>query len=314
MAVAALAVLQQAAGAIGGVVDQIKRLPDVVSGFVAAFDPTQIQRLDYAYKSLYSTVGFALTPIIGAATRTVEQFADAISGGMEAIRGPIEKVAGTFLGALQPAIAAASDVFDGLASAAEMLEPLMTPLEAVIEATLGLGRALTAIGVETLLAVVKQLIPSAEALQQMTDWVTQTFLRLAEATLQVTDSLLSMVGRTDVLASILERLAKEPAPGGRRQGAPENFQIGGTEDVYRRRLLLAAQARAKDPAEESRDYLKDLRELAKQMLEELKKRPTPTPQEQAQNAADVTRLGIDPLAVLWDRLFGRQRQADRNAP
>lgn len=304
-----LVLLQQAAGAIKGVVDEIRRLPDVVGEWVKAFNPASIARLDYAYQSLASTLGFSFEPIIIGATRYVEQFADAISGGMNRLRGPIEKVAGLLLGAMAPAFQAVGDVFDGLASAAEMLLPVFSAFAPVMEAAVVVLRTWVALGVESGLALLKGIIGEGETLRDVTGWLTTAFLKLAESSLLVSHFWLSMVGQEKILMNVLDRLSAPREAGGRRAPAPTGFSMGGLEDLYKRRLTEAAKGGGPDVAAQSRDYLAELAAIARELKDKILANPGAAGQ-QAGNAALFGAGGVAlGLPELLNRIIGQLGEA-----
>jgi hypothetical protein len=314
---AALALIQQAGGAIGGMVDAIKKLPDAVRPFVDAFSNAG-DRLDAAYKSLYSTIGYALEPIIIAASATVERFADAISSGMNMLRGPIEKAAGLFMGSVKPILEGFGAGAERLGQLFEKLSPLLTPLAAAFE---GLGALLhvvsTVVG-EVVLGIVDKLMPSGKGLADLTDKVGEAFVFLASTTLRLADFFLTMIGMEDRMKPILEALAKEREGGGRRQAKPEGYGISGVEDVYRKRLLAAAGAGGRSVQDESRDYLKELRDLAKAQLEEMKNRPDERAAKREEAAKLVLYegegLGAKIARKVAEALGRFGRQEERNTP
>lgn len=314
MALPATAVLAQSLQLFGEINNELKRIPDSVRGFVDAFNPQAGLRLDFAFQSLNATIGGAFVPIIEGAARIVERFADAISNGMGRLQAPIEKAVGLFMGVLQPALVAVSDVFDGLADAADLLSPLMEPAAAALEAMTALSRVLTTIGVQALLEAIKLLIPNAESLTEITTAVTQAFVQLTETTLRLAQFMLGVVGLNGAMEKILTRLAKEPEMGDRRKPAPTNFGIGGLEDIYRRRLVEAAKAGGKTPEEQSRDYLADIRKIAAEMLKELQANPNAA-KEKAEGAARDAAWGAGEAALgipVFEWMWRQIRQGDRN--
>jgi hypothetical protein len=313
---AAAAVLGQAVGAIQNVVNEIRRLPDAVRGFVDAFNPQAGERLDYAFRSLHATIGFGLEPVITTTTRIVEKFADAISNGMDRLRAPIEKVSGLLLGALAPGFASVATIFDGLATAAEALTPLMEPAAAVLEAVMALGHVLTTIGVESLLEGIRMLIPETRTLADVTHAVTGALVSLTGTVLHFADFLLSFVGKQHVLLNVLDSLARPRAEGNRRAPAPSNFGMSSLEDIYKQRLVAAAKgAGGKTPEEQSRDYLADIRKIAEQIRDQLKNDPVGGANAARAAARDVAwwmapvsaPLAIALRILAWDRADERNR-------
>lgn len=302
-------------GAIGGAVDQFKKVTDSVRPFVDAFSNAG-QQLDYAFKSLYATVGFSLEPVIGAATMIVEKFADAISEGMNTLREPIEQAAGLFVGSLNPFIEATASAFSAMGRAAERLAPLMEPIGAALEAVGGLAHILTTVFGETLVGLIEEFMPTAQGLNEITEWLTAAFTQLAETTLRLADFMLSVIGMDKLMQPILEALAKERKAGGRREAKPENFGVTGIEDLYRRRLVASAGAAGKRPEEQSRDYLAEIRKLAEKMLEEMKKRPEEREAKRKEASKIVIAEGEGLPVIIAKKIlevFGG-RNKDRNEP
>lgn len=271
--IAAAAVIGQAVGAIQNVVNEIKRLPDAVRGFVDAFNPAAGERLDYAFRSLQATIGRGLEPVISVATRIVEKFADAISGGMDRLRGPIEKVAGLFLGSLAPLFESVGLIFDGLADAGEALMPVFQALAPVFEAFLAFGHVLTAIGVESTLALIKGIIGEGNNLRSMTEQLTEKFLSLSESAVLASYWLLSLVGQQKIVVEALKRLAQPGTQGGRIAPAAVNVGMRGLEEIYKERLVAAARGSGKNAQEESADHLAAIRRMAEELLGRIKADP-----------------------------------------
>lgn len=312
---AATGILQKAASAISGVVDQIKRLPDVVRPWVDAFNPAAGQRLDYAFRSLSATIGYAFEPVILSATKVVDGFAGAIMGGMERLRGPVERAASLFANAIQPALQAVSIVFDGLATAAQILTPIM---DVVAEALAGLGgvAAVLAQGLSMMVeGVLTGLMNSLGGMQSAVDFVRDQFTGLAITTMHVVTALMDMFGQAKMAKDFLKAVASmKPPPSSGRQGAPEGFGIGGLEDLYRRRLVSAAQGAGKDNQQLMVDYLKDIRESARQLVDVLEKDPEAFSRMQKQvlreKMGETSGTGID-----WGvRIANWFRQDQRNQP
>lgn len=314
---AALGILSQAAGAVKGMVDQILKLPDAVRPFVDAFSNAG-DRLDQAYKSLYATIGYALEPVIIAASATVERFADAISGGMNMLRGPIEKAAGLFMGSVKPFLEGLGAGAERLGRLFETLAPLLKPVAAAFEAFGGLLHIVSTVFGELALALVEQLMPSADSLQTATDKVGVAFVFLADQTLRLADFFLTLIGMEKLMIPILEALLKGREPGGRRMGKPEGYGISGVEDVYRKRLLAAAGAGGRSVQEEQRDYLKEIRDLLEDRLDEIKNRPDEREEKRKEAAKLVIYegegLGARVARKVAEALNRIGRQDDRNEP
>lgn len=303
---AALAALYAASAAIKGVVEEIRRLPDAVRGFVQAFNPVAVERLDQAYGNLAATLGRAFEPVINTAASTVQQFADAISGAMHDLRDPIADLAGLFSGVVKSLTEGAAIGLESLARALDKLKPLNELLGTALQGVAGIGTILSAVFGETLVGLIEQLVPSAKSLTDVTNVVTAAFAKLAETTLRLSDFILTTVGLSRLMKPILESLIKERDVGSDRK-APGGFTLGGIEDVYRRRILESARGVAPDTGKQTVDLLADLKRIAAAMLEELKNRPeqrAAARQQAAENA--VGAFSNVPALRLFQRWFELQ--------
>ena len=159
-----------------------------------------------------------LNPSSWVPLRIIDHFAGALMSGMDRLRGPINAVASTLAGALQPAIAAVGTVMDGLASAAEALLPLLKPLGTALEGVMSILNVLTAIVVEVLLEAIKALIPDAKSLESITEGLVEVFVGLAEAVLRTTGFLLALASQEKLMRNVLESLVKERDRMGLRAG------------------------------------------------------------------------------------------------
>jgi hypothetical protein len=261
--VAPLAVLQQAAGAISGVVDQIKRLPDAVRGFVDAFNPAAGERLDYAFRSLHATIGYAMEPIIMAATAVVERFAGALMSGMDALRPAIEKVAGLFVGMLQPAMATVGVVMDAVARVAERIADRLGGFAKLFEGFFSVMHVVITTAV-TLAEAFIELTSPLGVVNKGFDLIGEALADLAIGFIGLTDFILRFIGATALANKNLEVLAKLRPQSGRAP-APTNFGIGGLEDIYKRRLVEASKGGGKSIEEKNSDFLKRIAEAVEGM-------------------------------------------------
>lgn len=266
MAVNPMAALQAAASAIGAVVDQVRKLPDAVRGFVDAFSPATGQRLDQSFRSLHATIGYALEPVLHTAIALVDGFADAISRGMDRLRGPVEAVTSAFAGSLRPALGAVAAAFDGLAGVAETLRPLVEPLGTALEGLASLARVVT-----TLLSALAEALAGAVMeglgnLRAATDWLAEQFVSTAGVVLHFSDALLRAAGLGDVADKAIRRMLAAVPQGGRRQGAPENFGISGIDDLYRRRLVEAARGGGRSKEDMTFDVWRRIQGLLEELV------------------------------------------------
>jgi hypothetical protein len=259
-----------AVGAVTDVVKSLTALPGAVRGFVDALNPAVGERFDYALRGLNATIGFGLEPILLTATRIVEEFSGALSEGMDALREPIAKVASVFQTALRPALEAVRNALAAVGDAFDALEPLLPLLGTVMEGIMAIGNVLTTIFGRVLVELIKSLMPAGEALTDATQAVAIAFVKLAEATLNYVAFLLRLVGLEKAMVPILEALASGRPPAKGREGMPSGFSLGGLEDVYKKRLLAAAQAGGGQAVDALQlDVMKDIRELCEKMLDKL---------------------------------------------
>lgn len=291
-------------------------LPDRVRSFVDALNPSVGERFDYALRGLNATIGYALEPILLTATRIVDEFSGALSAGMDRLRRPIEQVSGLFAVALRPALEAVRNLFVGLAQAGEMLAPVLPLFGTAMEGLAALFNVGTVVLVETLLDLLRSWIPSGKDLASMTDELKATFVALAVATLRVTAFMLNLAGRGDVMRKVFDALLREAPPRAGRQGMPQGFALGGIEDVYRKRLLAAAQAGGRGVDEQQLDVQREIRDAVREMAQELKDNPKEF-EEKTNAFMDKLKKGIfdsliGPLRGLMqdmglNRLFGRNQ-------
>lgn len=328
--IAGLAVLGQAAGAVQNFVNEIRRAPDAVRQFTDALNPASGQRLDYAFRSLYATLGGGLEPVITTATKVVEQFADSISGGMTRLRGPIEKLGSLFLGTLQPVFATVGTIFDGLADAAQTLMPLMEALAPVFEAMMAFGRVLTTIGVEALLAALKGLMGQIDGVKAVTATLTENFYSLAEGAILAAHHLFKLAGQGQLMLGVLQRLAQGPAQGGRLAPAATNVAIGDLQSVINQRTLAAARGSGQDAQTQTADNTARIREIAERLLAMMENNPGGFDQRARQLVNDVgwgfaergtagmigprSHAAIAALGPALQALLRSLRQDERNQP
>lgn len=257
-----------AAGAIKAVVDEIKKIPDAVRGFVDALNPAAGIRLDFAFRSLYATIGHALEPVISTAAEVVRDFADAIGGGMTDLRDPVEAVASIFRGVLRPVLTAAGVALDGLARTAKTLQPLFELLGTGLQFITGMALVQFTVVSRTLLGILEAIVPSEQTLLGVTEGLTLAFVSLAETALKLSSFFLSLVGRQDIMRGILESLARDRT-NDRRMGAPTNVRMSGLEDIIRERMLTAARGGGPDLAQQQVNLLAGLKKTADDMLKEM---------------------------------------------
>lgn len=267
MAVNPLAILQAAAGAIGGVVDQIKKLPDAVRGFVDAFNPATGERLDYAFRSLHSTIGFAVEPILLTTTRIVEDFADAISAGMTRLREPVEKVASAFSGALQPAVATAGALLDLLADGVDALVPFLEPLGAAMEGFASLFRITATLLGQLGVALLESALAPLGDLKTATEFLAEQFVSTAAVVLHFSDVLFRAAGFGDTFDKAIARMRQAAAENSRRAPGAANFGISTLEDVYRKRLIEGARMGGKSKEDMQFDVWKRIEKLLEELVE-----------------------------------------------
>jgi hypothetical protein len=303
-------VVIDAIAAVQQVINALLRIPQAVRSYVDAFNPTAGQQLDRAFRSVAATIGYALEPVILAATRIVDSFAGALLGAMNSLRRPVELVSQAFRLVLRPAIDAVSIAFDGLAKAAEGLTPLLEPLSAaaqMITTTFGIVTAVALELVAGLTGALGEVVPSMMNLHTTTVTLTGVFVEMTRIALRWGYVLSNLVGLGKHFRDALEAFTKQRPQAG-RPGAV-GFGMGGLEDLYRRRLVEAAKATGGKSIEEKQfDVTSQIRDMMKEMLDQIKKQEEAAgPNREADDRAKHF-LRQQPAAPLP----GRQEQ--RNAP
>lgn len=318
MAVPGAIELNQAVQLIGEVVGTLQRIPDAVRGWVDAFNPAAGKALDHAFRSLAATIGYAMEPIIHTATRTVNAFAGAIMNAMDRLRPAIERTGILFSRVMQPVLHAVSFAADVLADALDGAAPLIELVGEALEGVLAVANVV-AQAFFALDAVIRQGVLGAFGdLKRLTDILNDGFVSLATGVIAATAMLLSFAKQDKMLAMFLARLAVAPQLRGRAP-APEGFQLGGLEDIYRRRLLAAAQGAGGTVQDKQLSAQERIAEYSRQLLELMR---TNRPMFDQQNRRQALNLwnqvqagGAIPAwlqAILLQ--MGGNRQDQRNQP
>jgi hypothetical protein len=271
IAAAALAV-NQALGAVGKVVDALKVIPDAVRGFVDALNPAAGMRFDWAMRSLSATIGYALEPVLETATRTVNEFAGAISEGMDRLRAPMQAVGSTFMTVIRPLMGAINGLLGAFMDSVEGLMPLLEPVGVVLEEIMIVLRWFLAATTGGLMTLIKYTILGGQELSKVTEWLTDGFIGLVEATLKLTYWFLWMTGQTEMFKKILEAVGGPKPPGEGRKAAPTGYAVTTLEDLYRKRLVSAAMAGAGTSVEEKQLSVQErIEDMVRRMKEEMEK-------------------------------------------
>lgn len=309
-----LAVLAQSAQVVSGVIDSLRAIPDAVRKFTDAINPQAGLNLDRAFRSLYATIGHAMLPIIETATRTVDRFAGALMGAMDRLRGPVEKVAHLFERAFAPVLQSVSVVGDSLAGIIESLEPVFRLLGGWLEGAAAQMAVLINVVVALQEAMTKATLSGFGDLSKTLFVVQDQFVNLSVAVLQATAHFLLLIGATDVLRRILKGVMGQP-PGLGRTPAPLGVQIGGLEDIYRRRLVEAGKGMAGASVEEKQLTAQQrIAAACEGMLQKLEKEPDAFRRELSRSPGGRAAESAGALLTILERLFGRDRQNQRNQP
>ena len=267
-------------GALMAIPEAVKDVVGALRSFTDAISPQAGLNFDRAVRSVEATIGSALLPVLALATEVMDRFAGAVMGAMGAMRGSFEQIAALTLDVMQP-------VFVAVSAAAQVLaDALRDWLPVITEIALALGQfaallavAVTALG--ALAAAVRDFVIGSYlgGLGKSMDWLKGLFVELGKTVIFATLGLLKMAGRTDVAKDFLEGIARGAGPPTRGlTPAPLDYRLGTMMDVYQRQLLEAAKGGGPTVAEESRDYLKEIRDFAEKQLAALEKgEPGPLP-------------------------------------
>lgn len=236
------------------------------SKFIAAFNPSLLEVFDQALRSLHATVGYALEPVIVFATEAIREFAGAIRPAMDALREPMQKLFSIML----PIVSAGLQAFGAVLSAAvavfELLMPVINAISAVFEGFL----SIIVVAIK-LFAALAEGLAGAASLGKLNDAATgvrDAFARLIIVAMTMVDYFLRLVGATAMANNFLRVMAQGPRSQEGRAPAPQNVQLGGVEDVYKRRLTEAAKAGGgASPMERIASVLDQVRAHAQGLLE-----------------------------------------------
>jgi phage-related protein len=269
MPVAALAGLGQVTAVFSGITGQLALATNTVRGFVDALNPQAGARLDKALYDLQATIGYALEPVIQVAADVVNQFAGAIVGAMDALRPAIEHVSALFQRVLGPVMRIVKVLFDSLASSIDALMPLFDFLASWMEGALSVLQVVITVFEVLRVAFLQFIMGPMGGLSDVSKFLTDVFVGLAEAVLQTTAFFLELIGQEDEMKKILEKIV-EQMPGKGRAGAMTGYGIGGLEDVYRRRLVASAQAMGGGTVEQQQlGVMEKIQALCEKMLVEM---------------------------------------------
>src|SRR5262245_14127899 len=233
--------LMKSTEVIGGVVTALSAIPRAVRPFVDAFNPQAGLRLDKAMMDLYATIGYALEPVIMGAVDVIDAFSGAIVGAMDRLRAAIAAITSLMKGVLRPIIALVGTLFDGLASVVSALMPVFRVIATYLEGWYSVLRVVVTIFTTLAESVIVAIVNAFGGMTSVTKFLTDAFVGLIKAVLEVTFFFLELFGKQDLVTKILERLAGEgPAKG--RSAVPGGYGLGTMEDLYCRRLVEASKA------------------------------------------------------------------------
>jgi hypothetical protein len=260
----------QAVVAIGLVVDALKAIPNVVRGWVEAFNPGAVEQLSWAWRDLSATLGYAFEPVIQGLTIGLREFAGAIRAGMDALRPAIMRVVQVILQVLHPWFAALGSGLQGVASILNgtfqpILKLVATGLEGLATLLSVAGQLFNTVGMALVEAVAGLfgLDGVTDLLREAMGQLVRAFMTGANVILRLVDSLLG----SSLSARFLTALGRD-TKNDRRAAAPLNVSVGGFEDIYRRRLTEAARAGGgASPLERQTSILDEIRGHAREMLE-----------------------------------------------
>lgn len=277
-------VVGQVIGPFKSLVESVLGLPDYFKGiaqqaaaYVQHFDPGAVQAMNQALRSVSATIGYALQDVVRGFTVSTREFAGAIMGAMDMIRPAVAQTVAAFRMVLQPILHLTNRVLLTLADRAGRLMPLVQLFAVALDQTISrfvVFYELLNVLVDSIVEGLGEFLSTFSLLARGRDWksfgdvvkdVRSAMVLLTKAIITVFDTVLRLTGRAATADRFLKRLAEGPAKSG-RPAAPENFQIGGLEDLYRRRLLEAAKASGDDPASRQASAMEDIRGYAEEQL------------------------------------------------
>ncbi len=266
----AAALVTGAVGVIGTVISELGKIPATVRPFVDAFNPATGQKFDESIERVNAVIGNALEPILQAAITVVDQFGGAIGAAMDALRGPIEAVASLFIGTLQPVIATVGLVVETLVGNFTALQSVLRPLFSILEAYFNYLRVLITIFIAVRNVVFQILLEPLKAFGNLLGRAADMLVEFTIGLLTAVDFLLRLLGADKVANEILLSLTKKRPDKADDKRAPKDFGVTGLEDLYRRRMVAAAQAKAPGLEEQNNKYLERIAEAAEELLQDAK--------------------------------------------
>jgi hypothetical protein len=257
-AFAALSGLSAGATAAAGA---LLALPDMIKGFVEAFNPYLVEQFNVAMSNISATIGSALEPAMMVFLDVARQANDIIAPLFEQLRPVIEGVASEFASRLMPVLKLLVEVAMALVPVFQIVNEAMRPLQALLPAMANILRL-----------VVAGLVGLFESFGNVLSPIKDVSDRLVKAIKEATKGLIifaaqfaQFLGLNKVVESIQKAFAPVKAGAG-KVAAPKDVAITDMGAILREATAAAftAQGTAQKGVE---DWLGDISGDLKKSLE-----------------------------------------------
>ena len=252
-------------GAFGGALATMTGALASVAGFVSVIDPTAVEMMQAAMKSIAATIGQALIPVITAMTDVLIEAADTIAPLMAELAPSIALMASQLGEALIPVVRAIVDLFAAWVPMLDVLMPILGVFTDIMLALVNLFRVFVAI-----LTVVMQSIAAlfGADFKAGIDTFRSAIKEATRAIILFAVRMAMLFGSREVAESI-KKAFSPVAAGGRAVPAPKDFGMAGIEDILKEQNLLAAQAISGKPTN-TEDWLEGISAQIDKIMEQQK--------------------------------------------